>query len=219
MKGRLPSLIIIESIPYGVQVDYADASVVAARQLKDLLDTFMVQVAVLDLEKERRLVTRRQIDSFNRANFDYPMDTATSFAKGVYATAEDFWKNAPSITNYSIDTDKSGHSELNIPDATGKMYYTHTVWGFCDGAQRYAMMDGNLFPIFLVGHQFYVLGSKEYHKRQYTAGVDNVCRTGKRHDNSSFVNIPNRPAMVTSPIAVSCPTIHAKFPEPLPTPS
>jgi hypothetical protein len=42
------------------------------------------------------------------------------------------------------------------------MYYTHRAWGLCDGEHIFVMMDGNVFPAFLVGHQFYVLGSKEY---------------------------------------------------------
>jgi hypothetical protein len=37
-----------------------------------------------------------------------------------------------------------------------------TIWGFCDGKQAYVMMDGNVFPVFCVQHQFYVLGSKQY---------------------------------------------------------
>jgi hypothetical protein len=28
------------------------------------------------------------------------------------------------------------------------------------------MFDGNLFPVFRIGHQFYVFGSKEYHYRK-----------------------------------------------------
>jgi hypothetical protein len=36
------------------------------------------------------------------------------------------------------------------------------VWGFCDGKQPFVMMDGNVFPVLSVYHQFYVLGSKEF---------------------------------------------------------
>lgn len=154
--------------------EYSDASIseFAIEQVRDLLDVLMAQVAAGDLDRERRTVNYRQIDSFNRKRFDYPMDTAKNFAIGVYATAADFWNNAPSISNYTLAMDKSGHSELDIADETGKMIYTHTVWGFCDSSrQRYVMMDGNLYPLYSVGHQFYVLGSKEYHKRQYQPGI------------------------------------------------
>jgi hypothetical protein len=35
------------------------------------------------------------------------------------------------------------------------------MWGYCDGQQCYAMMDGNLCPIFSVGNSFYVFGSTD----------------------------------------------------------
>jgi hypothetical protein len=39
------------------------------------------------------------------------------------------------------------------------------MFGYCDGKQCYAMMDGNLFPILSVDHAFYIFGSREYKKR------------------------------------------------------
>jgi hypothetical protein len=146
------------------------ASEVAQARLRDLFDVFMDKVATVDFDKDRKSVTFEQIDSFNRSRFAYPMDTATQYTKGVYATVEDFWNNSPSVFNYTIDKDPSGNSELNIPDETGKLYFNHTVWGYCDGSQPYVMMDGNLFPVFNIGHQFYVMGSKEYRKRDYRMG-------------------------------------------------
>jgi hypothetical protein len=155
-------------------------SPVVTNQLRELLDFFMGQVAATDLASERRLVSYRQIDSFNRAQFSFPIDTVTRLVKGVYATADEFLNNAPSIQNYVIDKDPAGKSELNIADADGKLYFNHTAWGFCDGDQVYAMMDGNLFPIFKVGHQFYVMGSKEYvHKTgRYGASIMSVIPIG-----------------------------------------
>lgn len=147
-----------------------DASTVGQEQFRELFDVFMDQVAASDFSRERISVSFQQIDSFNRARYTYPMDTATRLVKGVYASIDEFRENAPSISNYTIDDDPSGKPELNIPDETGATYYNHTAWGYCDGSQVYAMMDGNLYPVFTVGHQFYVMGSKEYRKRTTRVG-------------------------------------------------
>lgn len=145
-------------------------SLLATNEIRDLFDLFMNQVAATDPGRERRLVSYHQIDSFNSARFDYPMDTATRLTKGVYATVDEFLNNAPSILNYTIDKDPAGKPQLNVADEDGKMYFNHTAWGFCDSNQVYVMMDGNLFPVFSVGHQFYVMGSKEYRKKTRRVG-------------------------------------------------
>ncbi len=145
-------------------------SSMATEEVRELFDQLMGQVAAADLARDSRLVTYQQIDSFNRARFAYPIDTATRLVKGVYATVDEFRENAPSILNYTIDKDPSGKPQLNVADESGKMYFNHTAWGFCDGDQVYVMMDGNLFPVFTVGHQFYVMGSKEYRQKTRRVG-------------------------------------------------
>src|SRR5579872_3066243 len=129
-------------------------------ELRELFDVFMHRLAAADFVRQRPSVSYRQIDSFNRRRFAYPMDTATLFPKGVYANAADFWNNSPSMLRYRIDKDASGNLELSLPDEAGRLIFNHTVWGYCDGSRRYVMLDGYLFPIFNVGHQFYALGSK-----------------------------------------------------------
>ncbi|MBS1663190.1 MAG: hypothetical protein JST68_19260 [Bacteroidetes bacterium] len=91
-----------------------------------------------------------------------PISTCGLPYKGVYTNIDEFRNNAPSITGYEVTKDKQANLELRIRDIDGNLYYSHTMWGFCDGQQIYVMMDGNLFPIFSVQHQMYVLGSKEY---------------------------------------------------------
>ena len=142
---------------------------IAAHHLPGLIAIFMDKVAehvIKDDLSAKRVVSFGQIDSFSRARFSYPMDTATSLVRGVYADAREFRYNAPSRPAYEISKDKSGDIELRIPDENGQFYYTHTVWGFCDGKQVYVMMDGNVFPVFSVFHQWYVLGSKDYQDKQ-----------------------------------------------------
>jgi hypothetical protein len=148
-------------------------SSIATDQIRELFDIFMGQVTAADLDRDRGLVSYQQIDSFNRAQFSDPIDTATRLVKGVYASVDEFRDNAPSILNYIIDKDPSGKPQLNVADENGKMYFNHTAWGFCDGNQVYVMMDGNLFPVFTVGHQFYVMGAKEYRQKTRRVGYSN----------------------------------------------
>jgi hypothetical protein len=73
--------------------------------------------------------------------------------------------------NYTIDKDPLGKPQLNVPGENGKMTFTHTAWGYCDGNQVFAMMDADLFTVFVVGHQFYVLGSREYSHEYMSSGL------------------------------------------------
>jgi hypothetical protein len=139
------------------------AGVIAEQEIMALFDEFMDRTAAKDLDEERRVVSAEQIDSFNRTRFAYPMDTATRPVKGAYASYEEFLDNAPTIANAELGTDKKGHLGLSVPDQNGRLIYTHTVWGYCDGSRAYAMVDGDLLPIFRVHHQFYADGPKEYH--------------------------------------------------------
>jgi hypothetical protein len=148
------------------QLDGQVMAGVAENGIRDLFAAFMNRIASYDLTRTRRTVTLSQIDSFSQTRFNYPADTATPFAIGVYKNLEEFRNDAPSILKYEISKDGLGDHDLNIPDETGKFYLTHTVWGYSDGKQLFYMFDGNLYPVFRIGHQFYVFGSKEYHYRK-----------------------------------------------------
>ena len=141
----------------------------AAYELPALMAIFMDKVAAhvaqvpADDMAAKAVVSYDQIDSFSRTRFRYPMDTATSLVKGVYLDVREFRNNAPSKATYEILHDDAGNLTLQIPDENGRLSYASGVWGFCDGRQAYVMRHGDAFPIFSVYHQFYVLGSKNYH--------------------------------------------------------
>jgi len=161
-SGRYFALTYLDTV---LSVAGLSSSAMAERDIPWLISEFMDKIAVRDLDVDvivKRPITWNQIDSFCRARFDYAIDTAATLVKGVYANVEEFRNNQPSITRYELSKDHSGGLDLNIPDENGKLYYTYTVFGLCDGKQLYLMMDGNLFPVFSVHHQFYVLGSKDY---------------------------------------------------------
>ncbi len=139
------------------------------RYLPQLIAVFMDKVAhhvMTDDLVKKRVVSYDQIDSFSRTRFNYPMDTATLLVKGVYMNVREFRDNKPSKRQYEISKDESGDLTVSIADENGQFYYTRKVWGFCDGQGAYKMMNGNLFPIFNVYHQLYVLGSSEYRNKR-----------------------------------------------------
>jgi hypothetical protein len=131
------------------------------RMTKLFID-FINKIATADneLAQKRKAFTYQQLDSLNKLRFDYPMDTARVLRKGVYASVEEFRNNQPSILNYEIVADGKG-PQLYLKDEKGNSYYSRKMWGYCDGQLCYAMLDGNLCPIFPVDHSFYVFGSTD----------------------------------------------------------
>lgn len=129
-----------------------------------LLEAFMNKVlAVQEAAVLRnRSYTLEALDSLNKKRFIYPMDTASTLRKGVYASIEEFRNNQPSIHNYEVIQNSEGHLDLFLKDEAGESYFSRKMWGYCDGEHCYTMMDGNLFPVLQVDHAFYVFGSREY---------------------------------------------------------
>ena len=135
------------------------------KQLPILISIFMNKVIEADPERaiaRKRVVSWQQVDSFCRSQYRFPMDTARTLVKGVYNNIEEFRNNKPSVTSFEVGKDKMGNLELRVAEADGRYIFTRSVWGFCDGKQAFVMMDGNVFPVMNVYHQFYVLGSKEF---------------------------------------------------------
>jgi hypothetical protein len=167
-----------------------NSSVMAEHGIPELLSAFMDKIASFDLDYDlavKKPVTWQQIDSFGRIRYDYPMDTATKLVRGVYANVQEFRNNRPSLTNYELSKDGSGDLGLRIPDADGQMYYTRSVWGLCDGQQRYVMMDGSLFPIFSIQHQYYVFGSTHLsHKSIHVPYILPITGVGVFFGQTSF---------------------------------
>jgi len=152
---------------------YHDTVITSPRSVKDIVifrlpDVFYDLLRKIASANEEALLKRNviysfsQLDSLNKKQFNFPMDKATALKPGVYASVEEFRNNQPSILNYELRADENGLRQLYLKDETGRSYFSRKMWGYCDGQQCYAMMDGNLFPIIPVQHSFYVFGSKQY---------------------------------------------------------
>jgi hypothetical protein len=104
-------------------------------------------------EERSRCIGFEDIRRFNATRFNAPIDDDRP-ARGVYATFEEFRNNTPSIQNFEIKLEN--HERVVYIRESGNTYYSHQVWGYCDGKDIYVMRDGILCPAWKEGKAFYV---------------------------------------------------------------
>jgi hypothetical protein len=148
-----------------------DASHSTLARASDRMTTFIAalieKTGSIDREtllQKRKIIPAHDWSAFYHARITYPIHTTSPLRKGVYASVDEFLNNTPSIPNYEIKENKKGYNDLYIPNEKGEFSYTRTAWGYSDGRQCFAMMDGELFPILRIQNAFYIWGSKAYRR-------------------------------------------------------
>lgn len=129
---------------------------------KDLAKIFAdlaekVSLAASHRENERRWISREDIRRFNRSRFDIPIFDSNTLVRGVYTDFEEFRNNAPSIHDFEVRP-AGGYLALYLRNGDGTSYYTHDVWGYCNGKEVFIMRDGLLHPLRKDGNSFYFYG-------------------------------------------------------------
>jgi hypothetical protein len=104
-------------------------------------------------EESSGWVRLEDIRRFNASRFNAPIDDDRP-ARGVYANFEEFRNNTPSIQNFEIRVEH--HERVLYIRESGNTYYSHEVWGYCDGKDIYVMRDGILCLAWKEGKAFYV---------------------------------------------------------------
>jgi hypothetical protein len=104
-----------------------------------------------------RWISGEDIRRFNRSRFDIPIFDSNTLIRGVYTGFQEFRNNAPSIRDFEVRPD-NGHLALYLRNGDGSSYYTHDVWGFCNGKQVFIMRDGLLHLLQKDGNSFYFYG-------------------------------------------------------------
>jgi hypothetical protein len=102
-------------------------------------------------------ISWEDIRRFNRSRFDIPIFDSSTLVRGVYTGFEEFRNNAPSIHDFEVRPD-NGHLALYLRNGDGTTYYTHNVWGFCNGKEVFIMRDGLLHLLRKDGNCFYFYG-------------------------------------------------------------
>ena len=120
-----------------------------------LLDELVDSASALAQDKVEasRSVNLDDIREFNASRFHAPIDEDLP-ARGVYASFEEFRNNTPSIQHFEIKLEN--HERVLYIQESGATYYTHDVWGYCDGKDIYIMRDGVLCPAWKEGKAFYL---------------------------------------------------------------
>jgi hypothetical protein len=126
-----------------------------AHLLHDLADD--AALAAGHRKSSGRWISWEDICRFNQSRFDIPIFDSNTLVRGVYTGFEEFRNNAPSIHDFEVRP-TGGHLALYLRNGDGTSYYTHDVWGVCDGKEVFIMRDGLLHPLRKDGNSFYFYG-------------------------------------------------------------
>jgi hypothetical protein len=126
-----------------------------ARMLRNLAEK--AALAASHKENDGHRISWEDIQQFNRVRFDIPIFDSSTLNRGVYTGFEEFRNNAPSIHDFEVRPD-NGHLALYLRNGDGTTYYTHDVWGYCNGKQVFIMRDGLLHLLGKDGNSFYFYG-------------------------------------------------------------
>jgi hypothetical protein len=94
-----------------------------------------------------------EIRQFNSVRFNAPIGGDGSLTRGVYTCFNEFRNNAPSIADFEVRL--GDNQRFLYLRESGKSYYSHDAWGYCDGKNIYIMRDGELCPAWKEGQAFY----------------------------------------------------------------
>jgi hypothetical protein len=118
--------------------------------IDSLFQHFTERLTQIDKNKilKRNSYSEEYIDSVYNQRFNLPILNTASFKKGVYTSAKEFFKNAPSITEYEWRPEKKVNL-LYTKDENGQWLVTRKgIFGFCDGANIWLKIENSFYPAF-----------------------------------------------------------------------
>jgi len=124
-----------------------------------LLQSFTEKIHKIDTSKilHRNAYTQGDIVSRYQQRFDLPILNAQTFAKGVYVSRDEFFKNTPSIAEYEWKPDKKVNL-LYTKDNNGQWNVTRkNIFGFCDGTNIWIVAQNSFYPAFRRENTFEII--------------------------------------------------------------
>jgi hypothetical protein len=115
-----------------------------------LLMSFCAKALHIDTARiiKRKIYTQENIDSMYRQRFAMPILKTTIFKRGVYTSKEEFFNNAPSITEYEWKPGKKVNI-LYTTDENNQWNVTRkSIFGFCDGTYIWLRVEESFYPAF-----------------------------------------------------------------------
>jgi hypothetical protein len=160
--NRYLPLIRIDTLQATANVTYSTVKCTYNGWEKELVVLFReltenAALALAQKESAGRWITWDDIHRFNQSRFTIALFNSPTLRRGVYASFEEFRDNAPSIRDFEIRKDIGGFA-IYLKAGDGTSYYSHIVWGCCDGKQVFLMRDGLLTPLRKVGNSFCFYG-------------------------------------------------------------
>lgn len=142
--------------------------------IKEIINPLIQKINNADVDKilKRKSYTQDQITARYQSLFNLPILAADTYKKGIYKTFEEFKNNAPSITAFSMKTEKMRVNLSQTPkvDATtfiqprntavflyddnNDIIPALTIFGFCDGKTCWIQHGAFYYPLIRVGEAF-----------------------------------------------------------------
>ncbi len=146
--------------------------------IKEIIGPLIRKINIADTAKilSRKPYNEEQVAEKYQSRFKLPILTADSVKKGIYKNFDEFRNNAPSITNFTIKTDRMriNASAIKRIDATslvmaalqrksttvflydtnGELISPATIFGFSDGSTSWIEHGAFFYPLIRVANAF-----------------------------------------------------------------
>lgn len=110
--------------------------------LKDFLKSLSID-SVISQVSHRKKLNYQELNEYYDKYFNKPVIHDSELKKGVYMTFDEFKNNAPAYSNFEVRNTKLADDIYLIHGKDTSL--TRTVWGYCDGKNRYIKSGTNLF--------------------------------------------------------------------------
>jgi hypothetical protein len=101
-----------------------------------------------------------EIDKYYQSRFNIPI-LKEAPRRGIYLTFDNFRKNTPLDTAFTVDKTKKGDF-LYVKNQKGEDILQTELWGYCDGKNMFIFSAENYFKLNPHGNTFIVYGAKDF---------------------------------------------------------
>jgi hypothetical protein len=131
--------------------------------ISEILLASLRKIGTINWEKISTLSkskSRTEIDAYNNSRFNIPILTETP-RKGIYLSFENFKKNTPLDTAFSVEKTKRGDF-LYVKNKKGEDILQTEFWGYSDGKDSYIFSAQNYFKLYRYDNAFMIYGAKDF---------------------------------------------------------
>jgi len=126
----------------------------------DALNDCLARLQKIDFEKvalAKTKLSRKAVDSFNRAPFQKAILQNPDMQTGVFLTFADFLNNRVRYPDFDVELGKEVDNLYLVNNGTRELL--PRFWGFCDGKNYYIRSGKNFYALYRVGNAFEFTGA------------------------------------------------------------